>query len=74
MNKFIVITDMREAVGMEEQVGRKTLVNAEHIESIEGVEPHIAEHLNYRSVITMHSGRLFFTIEYQADIMNLING
>ena len=74
MNKFIVITDMREAIGMEEQVGRKTLINAEHIESIEGVEAHIADVLNYRSVITMHSGRTFFPSEYQADIMNLING
>ena len=73
MNKFIVINDMREAVGVEEQVGRKTLINAEHIESIEGVEAHIADVLNYRSVITMHSGRTFFPSEYQADIMNLIN-
>ena len=74
MSKFIIITDMREAVGVEEQVGRRTLINAEHIESIEGVEEHIAHVLNYRSVVTMSSGAVFFASEYQADIMNLING
>ena len=73
MRKFIVITDMREAIGVEEQVGRKTVLNVDHIQSIEGVEAHIADVLNYRSVITMHSGRTFFPSEYQADIMNLIN-
>ena len=74
MNKFIVITDMRDPIGVEELVGRKTILNVDHIQSIEMVEDHIAEALNYRSVITMHSGRTFFPSEYQADIMNLING
>lgn len=73
MNKFIVITDMREAVGVEEQVGRKVLINVNHIESIDGVEAHIAEVLNYRAVVITSSGRHYFASEYQADIMNLIN-
>lgn len=72
MTKFIVIKDMREAVGVEEQVGRKTLINVDHIVSIEMVEEHIAEHLNYRSVITTASGRTFFPIESQREIVEKI--
>ena len=30
-NKFIVVTDMREAVGVEEVVGRKVVVAVDHI-------------------------------------------
>ena len=72
MNKFIVITDMRDTVGVEELVGRKTILNVDHIQSIEMVEDHIAEALNYRSVITMHSGRTHFPIENQTEIVNKI--
>ena len=72
MNKFIVITDMREPVGVEELVGRKTLINVDHIQSVEMVEDHIAEHLNYRSVITMFSGRTHFPIETQEQIVEKI--
>lgn len=72
MNKFIVITDMRDAIGVEELVGRKTILNVDHIQSIEMVEDHIAEALNYRSVITMHSGRTHFPIETQEQVINAI--
>ena len=72
MNKFIVINDMREPVGVEELVGRKTLINVDHIQSVEMVEDHIAEHLNYRSVIIMFSGRTHFPIETQEEIVEKI--
>ena len=72
MNKFIVIKDMREAVGAEEQVGRLTILNVDHIQSIEMVEDHIAEALNYKSVITMFSGGVFFPIESQEEIIEKI--
>ena len=72
MNKFIVINDMRDPVGVEELVGRKTLLNVDHIQSVEMVEDHIAEALNYRSVITMHSGRTHFPIETQDQVINAI--
>lgn len=72
MTKFIIITDMREAVGVEELVGRKTLINVDHIQSVEMVEDHIAEHLNYKSVIVMSSGRTHFPIETQRDIIGKI--
>lgn len=72
MNKFIVINDMRDPVGVEELVGRKTILNVDHIQSIEMVEDHIAEALNYRSVITMHSGRTYFPIETQEEIVEKI--
>ena len=72
MNKFIVINDMREPVGVEELVGRKTILNVDHIQSIEMVEDHIAEVLNYRSVITMFSGRTHFPIETQEQIVEKI--
>ena len=72
MNKFIVIKDMRDTVGVEELVGRLTILNVNHIQSIEMVEDHIAEHLNYRSVITMFSGRVHFPIETQEQIVEKI--
>lgn len=72
MNKFIVVTDMRDAVGVEELVGRKTILNVDHIQSIEMVEDHIAEALNYKSVITMFSGRTHFPIETQEQIVEKI--
>ena len=72
MNKFIVVTDMRDAVGVEELVGRLTILNVDHIQSIEMVEDHIAEALNYKSVITMFSGRTHFPIETQTEIVEKI--
>ena len=72
MTKFIVITDMREPIGVEELVGRKTLINVDHIQSVEMVEDHIAEHLNYRSVIIMFSGRTHFPIETQEQVVEKI--
>ena len=72
MNKFIVIKDMRDTVGVEELVGRLTFLNVDHIQSVEMVEDHIAEHLNYRSVITMFSGRTHFPIETQEQIVEKI--
>jgi hypothetical protein len=41
--KFLVLTDMREAVGVETVVGRKVVVNEDHIIKIAAMEPHIAE-------------------------------
>ena len=72
MNKFIVINDMRDPVGVEQQVGRKTILNVDHIQSIEAVEAHIADVLNYKSVITMFSGGVFFPVESQEEIVEKI--
>ena len=72
MNKFIVIKDMRDPVGVEELVGRLTILNVDHIQSIEMVEDHIAQYLDYRSVITMFSGRTHFPIETQEQIVEKI--
>ena len=72
MNKFIVINDMREPVGVEVLIGRKTILNVDHIQSIEMVEDHIAEALNYKSVITMASGRTHFPIETQEEVVEKI--
>ena len=69
MKKFIIVTDMRKPVGVEELVGRKTLLNVDHIQSVEMVEDHIAEHLNYKSVIVMSSGQTHFPIETQEEIV-----
>ena len=72
MTKFIVINDMRDPIGVEELIGRKTILNVDHIQSVEMVEDHIAEALNYRSVITMHSGRTHFPIETLEEIVEKI--
>ena len=55
MKKFIVVTDTREAVGVEEIVGRKVLVSVDHIIKVDAVEPHIAEALGYSSTVTLVS-------------------
>ena len=72
MNKFITIKDMRDPVGVEELVGRLTIINVDHIVSIEAVEPHIADALNYKSVLTMVNGRTYFPIESQEEIVEKI--
>lgn len=72
MNKFIVINDMRDPVGVEELVGRLTIINVDHIVSIEAVEAHIAKELNYKSVLTLSSGGVFFPIESQEEIVEKI--
>ena len=51
--KFLVLTDMREAVGVETVVGRKVVVNEDHIVKITANEPHIAEALNYSSTVRL---------------------
>jgi len=72
MNKFIVINDMREPVGVEELVGRKTIINVDHIVSIEAVEAHIADVLNYKTVLTVVSGGVFFPVESQEELVEKI--
>ena len=69
MAKFILITDMREAIGMEEQVGRSTFLNTDHIVSVELVEAHIAEALGYNSVINTVNGGTFLAEETVGVVM-----
>ena len=71
-NKFIVVTDMREAVGVEEVVGRKVVVAVDHIVKIEAVEKHIAEHLNYSSTIQFVNGDYIIVRETQEEIISKI--
>ena len=72
MNKFITIKDMREPLGVEELVGRLTILNVEHIVSIEPVESHVADMLKYKAVITVVSGGVFFSEESQEQIVEKI--
>ena len=60
---------MRDPVGVEELVGRLTIINVDHIVSIEAVEAHIAKELNYKTVLTLSSGGVFFPIESQTEIV-----
>ena len=55
MKKFIVVTDVREPVGVEEITGRKVLISVDHIIKVDAVEPHIAEVLGYNSTVTLAS-------------------
>ena len=71
-NKFIVVTDMREAVGVEEIVGRKVVIAVDHIVKIEAVEEHIAEHLNYSSTIQFVNGDYIIVRETQEEIVSKI--
>jgi hypothetical protein len=54
--KFLVLTDMREAVGVETVVGRKVVVNEDHIIKIAAMEPHIAEVVNYSATVSFVDG------------------
>ena len=69
MKKFIIITDMRDPVGVEELVGRKIVLSVDHIVSVEAVEAHIAEHMNYNSVITTVNDKYFLSIETQEEVI-----
>ena len=71
-NKFIVVTDMREAVGVEEIVGRKVVVAVDHIVKIEAVEEHIAEHLNYSATIHFVNSNWPIVRETQEEIISKI--
>ena len=69
MKKFIIVTDMRDPVGVEELVGRKIVLSVDHIVSVEAVEAHIAEHMNYNSVIHTVNDRYFLSIETQEEVI-----
>ena len=71
-NKFIVVTDMREAVGVEEVVGRKVVIAVDHIVKIEAVEEHIAEHLNYSATIHFLNSNWVIVRETQEEIISKI--
>ena len=60
---------MRDPVGVEELVGRKIVLNVDHIVSVEAVETHIAEHMNYNSVITTVNDKCFWVIETQEEVV-----
>ena len=67
--KFLVLTDMREAVGVETVVGRKVVVNEDHIVKITAVEEHIAEHLNYSATVSFVDGTYVCVKETQEQIV-----
>jgi len=71
-NKFIVVTDMREAVGVEKVVGRKIVIAVDHIVKIEAVEEHIAEHLSYSSTIHFVNNDYIIVRETQEEIVGKI--
>lgn len=71
-NKFIVVTDMREAVGVEEIVGRKVVVAVDHIVKIAAIEEHIAEHLNYSATVSFVDGSYMCVKETQEEIISKI--
>ena len=71
-NKFIVVTDMREAVGVEEVVGRKVVIAVDHIVKIAAMEPHIAEHLNYSATVSFVDGSYMCVKETQEEIISKI--
>ena len=71
-NKFIVVTDMREAVGVEEVVGRKVVIAVDHIVKIAAIEEHIAEHLNYSATVSFVDGSYMCVKETQEEIISKI--
>ena len=72
--KFLVLTDMREAVGVEEIVGRKVVVNEDHIVKITSMEPHIAEVVNYSATVSFVDGSYICVKETQEEIVEKLFG
>ena len=72
--KFLVLTDMREAVGVEEIVGRKVVVNEDHIVKITAVEPHIAEVMEYNATVSFVNGDFICVLETQEEIVEKLFG
>ena len=68
--KFLVLTDMREAIGVEEIVGRTVIVNEDHIVKIAAMEPHIAEMVNYNATVSFVDGSYLCVKETQEEIMS----
>jgi hypothetical protein len=69
--KFLVLTDMREAVGVETVVGRKVVVNEDHIIKIAAMEPHIAEVVNYSAAtVSFVDGSYMCVAETQLEIVD----
>ena len=72
--KFLVLTDMREAVGVEEVVGRKVVVNEDHIVKITANEPHIAEIVGYSATVSFVDGSYLCVAETQEEIVEKLYG
>ena len=71
--KFIIITDMREPVGVEEIKGRSVILNVDHIVKIDNVEAHITEFLDYNCTILVSTGNHIYTKETLNEITQLLN-
>ena len=72
--KFLVLTDMREPVGVETAVGRKVVVNEDHIVKITAVEPHIAEVMEYNATVSLVNGDFICVLETQEEIVEKLYG
>ena len=68
--KFLVLTDMREAVGVETIVGRKVVVNEDHIVKIAAIEEHIAEAVGYNATVSFVDGSYICVMETQQEIVD----
>lgn len=70
--KFIIVTDMREPVGVEKEIGTTTIVNIDHIVKIYAVEPHIAEVVGYNSSISLSTGAFLVVKQTLDEITQLL--
>ena len=72
--KFLVLTDMREPVGVETVVGCKVVVNEDHIVKIAAMEPHIAEIVGYSATVSFVDGSYICVAETQEEIVGKLFG
>jgi len=72
--KFLVLTDMREPMGVEEIVGRKVVVNEDHIIKITAIEPHIAKIMEYNATVSFVDGSYLCVKETQEEIVSKLFG
>ena len=71
--KFIIVTDMREPVGVEEEIGTTAIINIDHIVKIAAMEPHIAKVVGYNSTISLSTGSFIAAKQTLAEVTQLIN-
>jgi hypothetical protein len=74
MKNFIEVTEIREPIGVEDTKKHKTLLNLNHIVSIQSVEPYIAKALGYNTIIvtTRNTYCVFETMERIEDPLNWV--
>jgi len=70
--EYIIITDMRQPVGVETIIGRKTVLNTSHIVSFEELDDFLVDLYDAKSIIRTTQS-IIYAKESLKEVKNLIN-